>query len=197
MIKPNEPKAVRDISSELQSILERHGDMILGYLARKLPKDVNDFIDPQDILQDTFFEAFQRMGEFTTLSDAATSQWLLTIARHRLINLVRAKRRLKRAGGRQRIQDDSDVICVLEELALYTRTPSQSAMRHEIAALVQRSINVIQSPLREAIQLRYLDGLSSKESAMRMGRSEKAFFMLCKRGRDALREKLQSVVFAY
>ncbi len=175
---------------ELQRILHLHAPRLLRYLQEKLPADMRAFVEPQDVLQDTFFEAFQRINEFEYRGEDAAYRWLVVIARHRMLALIRMHGAAKR-GVRERIDGDQDVVPMLGEMAVYHRTPSQSAMSHEIAAAVSESMSRIEPQYREAIRLRFLEGLSIKQSAERMGRTEGAILMLCNRGLGALREQLR------
>ena len=44
-----------------------------------------------------------------------------------------------------------------------------------------------------AVRMRYIEGLGVDEGAVRMGRTEPAFLMLCNRGLKVLRAELRSV----
>ncbi len=195
-----EVTASGDKSLELQRMLHAHAARLSAYLNGKLPPDLRSVVDSRDVLQDVFFEAFQRINEFEPRGDDASYRWLVTIARHRVLALIRMQRASKRGGGRAGLKDSENVANVesmLEELAIYSRTPSQSAMSHEVAAVVQKSMSRLEPQYREAIQLRYIDGLSVKQSAERMGRTEGAVFMLCGRALKSLKEHLlQAGAFA-
>jgi RNA polymerase sigma factor (sigma-70 family) len=173
-----------DKTLELQRILHEHAADLLEYIRRMLNSDLQRFVDPVDVLQDVFFSAFQHVDDFEPRFANASYQWLLTITRHRVSALKRAYRASKRGGDQKNLNEfegDDGVKSMLEELVVYNRTPSQSAMSHEIALMVQKAIGGMEPHYREAIQLRYIDGLSVKQSAKRMGRTEGAIFMLCSR----------------
>jgi RNA polymerase sigma-70 factor, ECF subfamily len=180
-----------DKSLEMQRMLHANTDRLLAYLKHKFPPDLRSFIEPQDVLQDTFFEAFQRINDFQPRGEDDSYRWLMAIARHRLLACLRMQRASKR--GRIKIEEVDDVIAVLDELMVYSRTPSQSAMSHEIAAAIYASMSRIEPHYREVIQLRFINGLSIKQSAERMGRTEGAILMLCDRGLKALKVQLKSI----
>jgi RNA polymerase sigma-70 factor (ECF subfamily) len=190
----NEPasNAPVDKSRLLQQMLHHYADRLEAYVKHKLPSDMRSFVDPRDALQDIFFEAFRRLDEFEPRVEDAAYRWLLTISRHRVLMLIRAHRAVKRGGlMRQRGIDLSEVESMLEELAVYSRTPSQSAIYHEVAAVVQKSLASLKPLFREAIQLRYITGLSAEQSAERMGKTQAAVVMLCRRGLKSLKSHLQ------
>lgn len=197
-MQPNLPlpdeKSADDQSSimELQAALHAIGDRLQDYVKRQMSADLRGFVEPQDILQDTIFEAFQRSGEFRLLGEGSAYRWLATIARHRILALLRMKHALKRGGKRPDSGAFGGVVGALQELAVYTRTPSQSAMSHEMAKVVQESMISLQTSYREALQFRYIDGLSVKQIANRMGCTDGAVLMLCNRGLKALKAKMES-----
>jgi RNA polymerase sigma-70 factor (ECF subfamily) len=187
-----------------EQLLRTFRQRLAAFVDRLLPADVRASVDPQDVLNDTYFEAYRRFAEFDAGDADAVYRWLATIARHRLIDLVRAQRRLKRGGGRLRVGaggqgvaagGDDPVVALLHELAVYERTPSMSAMRHELRAALERSIGRLSGPLREAIRLRHMSGLPFKEVAERMSRTERAVQQLCTRGLRELRTELESASF--
>jgi RNA polymerase sigma-70 factor, ECF subfamily len=180
----------RDIV-ELQAMLHASADKLLAYLKRQMPKDLRRFVDAQDILQDTFFEAFQRSAEFRVQGEDSAYRWLVTIARHRMVAVLRMQQALKRGGRRPNNDPLNSVVGFLEELAVYTRTPSQSAMSHELAKAVQDSMNCLNDSYREVLKFRFVEGLSVKQTAHRMGRTDGAVLMLCNRGLKALKARME------
>jgi RNA polymerase sigma factor (sigma-70 family) len=134
------------------------------------------------------------MREFAPQSEDAPMRWLMTIARHHIVDLLRAQNSLKRGAGAMpaRNDDDSGVISLLETLAVYHRTPSKSAAAHELAIALERSIDRLPAAYRQAISLRHVDGLPAKQAAARMNRTEGAFHLLCNRGLKMLRVEMRS-----
>jgi RNA polymerase sigma-70 factor (ECF subfamily) len=178
---------------DLKRAMRAHTTSLLEYVGNRLPPDLRSFVEPRDVVQDVFFEAVQRAADVKLLGKDSEYYWLLKITRNRLLSLIRTRRASKRGGTRQIDElpnGVNGVMTLLEQWAVYSRTPSQSAMEHELIAKMQNSINRIEPDHREVIQLRYIDGLSAKESAARMGRSEAAIFMLCRRGLDSLKVHL-------
>src|SRR5580693_7635159 len=91
------PENFEDLES-LQVTLHAHSDRLLAYLTRQMSSGLRRFIEPQDVLQDTFFEAFRRSREFQLQGADSVFRWLVTIARHRMLAIVRMKRASKRGG---------------------------------------------------------------------------------------------------
>ena len=155
-------------------------------------------------------DAFRGIGQFILDGEASISAWLLTIARHRMIDLLRAHNARKRGARtlaaspnrilrlKHGVSDGEDgqvydgMVALLETLAVYRRTPSKSAAAHELAAALERSIDRLPPDYRQAIRLRHVEGMASKQAAAQMNRTEGAFQLLCNRGLKRLRVEMRS-----
>ncbi|GEM_PF-372101 len=172
---------------------------LLARIERRLPADVRSTSGPEDILQETFSDAFRAFSTFTLppASDAGELffRWLCTIAEHRIIDVVRAHRALKRGGAAKSVRttgpaDQSTLAPLLELLAFHEHTPSRSASGREVEAALRSALTTLFPAYREALELRYLLGLSPAEVASRLGRTEEAVHKLCSRAIGALREAM-------
>ena len=189
----------------LTKLLEYFQERLLSYVEKLIPPDVRIMVCAQDVVHDTCFEAFRRIGQFTASDPHAVERWLKTIARNHLVDLIRLQRRVKRGGRQHAIRDgsgprgeeDDSVIRLLEELAVYERTPSRSAIRHELRLVLEGSIDRLPPAQRDVLRLRYMSGLSCKEVAVRISRTERAVHQLCTRGLTELRRALQSASHYY
>jgi RNA polymerase sigma-70 factor (ECF subfamily) len=180
----------------LEQLLCAEGPKLLQYISHRLPSRVAELYDANDVLQDVYVEAFRRPPEVGFDSTDAGLNWLKTIAYRNMIDLVRAVRAKKRGGGRLHVRTgghgESSVEAVLEELAVYRRTPSQSAASHEFMQAVDAALARLSEDHRRVIALRHFDGYSVRETAARLGRSERATIVLCSRALAALQSQLQS-----
>jgi RNA polymerase sigma-70 factor (ECF subfamily) len=77
-----------------------------------------------------------------------------------------------------------------EILPSNTSSPSQRMMRDEAAVVLSACLEQIPETQRDAIRLRYLEGMALKEISDRMQKSEMAVAGLLKRGLRALREEM-------
>lgn len=182
----------------LQAMLCPHVHRLLLYLQGHIPPTLRRQIDPHDVVQDTLFEATRAAGRFASDGDPEQVwRWLATIARNRLINLIEASRAAKRGGGTRQLGEDElghgSVVAMLHELAAHEHTPSRSAARRELVVTLQLSLGRVQPAYRDAIKLRYIDGLSLKETADRLSRTEESTRKLCVRGLRALRVEMRSL----
>jgi RNA polymerase sigma-70 factor (ECF subfamily) len=177
-----------------EAVLRLHAHDLEAYVRRHLPPDVARVADVGDVVQDTYFEAWRRFGRFDAADGSSTARWLATIARHRIIDLVRHHRAAKRGGGAAAAGlgggSGDELPRMLQDLAVYERTPSQSAMSHERRAALQRAMGDLRPAYQQVIRMRYLEGLPVRDAAERLGRSEHAVHMLCNRAMRELSRQL-------
>jgi RNA polymerase sigma-70 factor (ECF subfamily) len=178
-----------------QLLLLAEQPRILAYIERHLPGSIAALIQPVDVLQDVYIDAFRRIGGFVRHDETSVYRWLVTIARVHIAMLLRRQRAKKRGGGDtvNVSQATDSLVLMLEELAVTRRTPSRSAAGHELMAALERALDRLGGGAAEAIRLRYVDGLTALEAAARMGRTVAAVHMLCQRGLLSIRRDLRSV----
>jgi RNA polymerase sigma factor (sigma-70 family) len=188
----------------LEVFVRTQGSSVLAFIHRIFPAALRSRYDPIDLFQTTMFEAFRRLDTFRPISDAATLSWLFVLARRQVGMALRRERRDKRGGlldedhaGHPRrlgtALNDSQALHLLEAYAVYRRTPSQSAIRHEAVLAVDRALDELPAHLGEAVRLRHIEGLSPEQVAKALGKTERAAATLCYRGLRLLRRKLQSM----
>lgn len=188
-------QAVAGDEGALERLLVRHHAQLAGDLSRKVPASHQAIISVDDVLQDTYTAAFGSIHSFRSHGASSFYRWLVTIAEHRLFDALRAESTAKRGGGHVRVtlpESSSSAAEWLEVLAEDERTPSQSAARREEAELVRSAMAALNSDYREALRLRYMEGLPVTETAARMNRSEGAVCLLCHRGLKQLHQALGS-----
>jgi len=123
--------------SALEQLLFAYRPRLLAYSQRMLPAELRRLVEPEDVLQDTCFEAARRIRTFTVEGEDCLYRWLLTIMRHQILQLLRARRTLRRGGGLTR---GDSVAALLENFASTSNTPSRSAASHELRARIEQSI---------------------------------------------------------
>lgn len=161
---------------------------------QRMPSDLKVVIATEDILQEAFGDAFARIDTFRPEGDDAFYRWIASIAENRMIDAVRAQRAAKRGGDWNRLSAGaagrSSIACLVDLMAASDRTPSRSVSMHEAAAAVQVGLAGLRPEYREALSLRYLQGLPVAEVAARLGKTESAVHKLCSRGLQGLREAM-------
>ena len=149
--------------------LLRHREWV-GALARSLVRDENT---ARDLVQDTFTTALVR----PPASRGSLRGWLSTVLRNRLRDRHRVEARRARREG---IAARGEATPSAAELAA-----TADAHRKVMEAVVD-----LEEPYREAVLLRYFEGLSATEVAARQDVPPSTARTRLKRARDRLREKL-------
>lgn len=126
----------------------------------------------EEVAQEVFVEAVRRPDRYRGRSDIVT--WLCAIARHRLVDAYRRRGREER---RERQLMDG-------QRAYGDPAWRASSPRESVAA----ALSQLTHDERLALLFRHLDGLSVREVAGVLGRSEKATESLLARARAAFRE---------
>lgn len=143
----------RSYRQALTVVMSAYGDQIHQYLR-------NMGLDPaaaDDVLQTTFFEAYQSFERFSFRSSLRA--WLFGIARHRSIDALRKHRRdLARRGGE-----------ATPSLENPGPSPERELHRDELSTMLQRCLSKLTPKARSAVLLRYREGLSFGEMAVISG----------------------------
>jgi RNA polymerase sigma-70 factor (ECF subfamily) len=141
-----------------------------GDVWRFASSQVNRREDAEDIVMETFAAAFADFDKVTRVSDQRL--WLLAIARRKATDVLR--RQYRRAERPLTDFENSSAKPWLDEDQLATRD-----------ALAQ-----LPEPQREAVILKYVNGLSTEEVGIVIKRSLAATNSLLQRARQSLRETL-------
>jgi RNA polymerase sigma-70 factor (ECF subfamily) len=141
-------------------LVRRYQHRIAGLIGRYIA----DWSECQDVAQETFLRAYRAIGSFR--GDSQFYTWLHRIAVNTAKNHLVAMRR--RPPG-----EDIDVADA-EQFDASGRlhdagTPEHELLRHEIELAVQRAVEALPTELREAINLREVEGMSYEDIAARMG----------------------------
>lgn len=175
----------------LSRLLLRYGPEVRASLS--IQAHWRTVIDPDDIMQVTYTEAFLRIGAFTSAHPDAFLGWLRLLAQNNLRDAIRGLEAQKRPNPRRRVQGAGDGYSALVAvLGVTTSTPSRAAALEDIRAAVEQALAMLPRDYADAVRLIDLEGLSSKEAGERLGRSAAAAVMLAVRGRERLREVLGS-----
>ena len=146
--------------------------------------------DPSDLVQDALLKAALRFGQFRGRSDAELAGWLRQILARCLADFLRRYR----TGGR-RVAREQSLDQLLERssqamgrvLAREGASPSASAERRDLGAVLSDALAQLGEDQREVIVLFHLEGLDWEEVARRMGRTPGAVRKLWARALKQLR----------
>ncbi len=160
-------------------------------LARLLSQFIRDAAEVEDVTQETFIKAYRSLSSFR--GDSAFYTWLYRIGINAAKNfLVAQKRRASTTSNGFDIEDaeNFEEASQLRELD----TPESELMSKQIAQTVHQSLHELPDELRTAITLREIEGLSYEEIANVMSCPTGTVRSRIFRAREAISEKLQSVM---
>jgi RNA polymerase sigma-70 factor (ECF subfamily) len=165
------------------------------HLQPLIPVSAQSVLSVEDILQETFSQAFRDIRTFTPSTEKSFRTWLKAIAENRLRDAIKAQKRKKRGGGQKRVEppaysDEDSIAGLAEMLSAGRSTPSQSLAREEAVRAVQIAIAGLPEVYREVVRLRYLEGRSVEGVAAAMRRSPGAVRGLIDRAKLAMRETM-------
>ncbi|MCA9184912.1 MAG: sigma-70 family RNA polymerase sigma factor [Pirellulaceae bacterium] len=149
-------------------------------------------IDASDLVQQTFLDAVSRKNQFRGESNVDLLKWLKRILVNNLVDALRYHGRQKRDVGRNRSLEDEifDSFRQIDALVDSRSSPSQRAATNETLLRLPTALEKLSDGQRDAIMLHHLQGLTLKETAEKLGRSEAAVSGLLHRGLKRLHELL-------
>ena len=140
--------------------------------------------DAEDVTQRSFQRAFTNLGGFR--EDSTFSTWVTRIAINEALMMLRHRRADKAVQG----IDDTEGSFVLD-LADKALTPEQAFSENELRAAVIHAISNLRENLRTVVLLRELQGLTSAETARRLGLSVSAVKVRAFHARRCLRRHFE------
>lgn len=172
-LRTDDQRAMHDFYNEYFPKLYR-------YAARRLrtPQDIDEVVQRVLTIAARRIETYR--GEATLLT------WLMQICRNEVskhYNLA------ARDGATVTFLDDDVLRAVVESLEAPTADePETAARRSELVATVQMALDQLPAQYADALELKYLEGFSSKDIASRLGIGDEAVQSLLARARRAFRE---------
>lgn len=168
----------------LGELIENFRPLLRAEAMRTLT-EVQGRVDASDIVQLTWWSAFRAFPKFEGDIDAFIG-WLRNIHDRNLQDAVRDQHAGKRA-----IRLEATPSAVLPTTPAKITSPSQKLVRIEEQENMEACLALLPAAQKEALRLRYYDGLSISVIVERMRRSETAVAGLLKRGLSGLRDLLR------
>lgn len=186
-----EVRAAEGDSEALTELLELYTPELSRRLQFEIPPRWQAVLTPEDVVQETYIDAFLDIGRFFPRGAGSFFAWLTTLARRNLIDAVRMLDAEKRGRSWQRLlpaRRSGESYQTLAELLERSRsTPSRYAARKEAQRCLEQAIAQLPEHYRRVIELYDLEGQSMEAVAEQLGRSPGAVFMLRSRAHRFLR----------
>ena len=178
-----------DEEALVQFIQDNQGAM-LAFIQKRIGRHLLKKIEPEDILQEVSVEALRAFGK-VDIGDREPLNWLFHIAERKIIDSYRRFfSSQKRDASREAALgvEGSQGGGLANLLVASMTTPSQAFSRDQKQLLMLAALESLPEEQREALRLRYLIGLPSKEIAQKLGKSDGAIRVMLSRGITRLQQ---------
>ncbi len=147
---------------------------------------IHNFEDAQDVVQEAFLKAFQKLGDFR--GDSKFSTWLFRIVVNQSLMELRKQRTKQRAAEYSINTEEEDQLPI--DFSDWRRNPEAEYETSELRDLLASALRSIGPNLRVVFVLHDIEGHSLQETAEALGLSVAAVKTRSLRARLKLRERL-------
>ncbi len=168
-------------------------------LLRQMDPVMRSKIEPEDILQQVYLEAFRAIEQFTYQGKDSFLRWMYAILDRKLIDEHRAMRAERRDVRREvkaaaRSGNQTTYVDLMARvMAARTTTPSQVIRKEEALGVLSACVATLPDHYRDVIQMRFIEGRPVSDVAETLGRSIGSVHMICHRALRQLREQAEKL----
>jgi RNA polymerase sigma-70 factor (ECF subfamily) len=181
----------------LGQVLELYRNYLTLLARYQIGRRLQGKVDPSDLIQETFLEAYRDFGHFRGTTEGELVGWLRRILASNIANLVDRYFGTQRRDVRleQELADELDQSSRALDWGLVAKqsSPSQQAARRDQAVLLADALEGLPADYRQVLVLRHLEELSFPEVAERMDRSLHSVKNLWARALARLRQNVRDL----
>jgi RNA polymerase sigma factor (sigma-70 family) len=187
--------AIAGDENALVALLQAHAPRLRRYVEPRIPKRFRAVIGVDDVLQQTYVDAYRDVGRLNPDQEHAFAAWLEVIAEQNLLDAIRMLETKKRGGDRMRAQraarDDS---CrdLIELLSGRSSTPTGKVTTREAIRHLDSAVGSLPAVYQAVVEMYDLQGRPIDDVARELERSPGAIFMLRARAHRMLAEIIGS-----
>ena len=170
----------------LREIMERNNARLYR-LARTVLRNDSE---AEDVLQETYLRAFQKLAEFRGQSTVST--WLTRIALNEALGRLRRKRDTVELSKAEQVSSDDAARVIPFPSPSGDADPEKSLARRQIAGLLEGAIDALPDPFRIVFVMRALDDMSVQETADQLGIPEATVKTRLHRAKRLLRKSVEA-----
>jgi RNA polymerase sigma-70 factor (ECF subfamily) len=153
-----------------QELWVRHRDRLRKMVAIRLDHRLAARLDPSDVVQEAILEADQMLSDYLVQRPLPFYPWLRRLAWKRLMKLYQQhldsrKRSAKREACRIPLVAEESAIELGRRFFATGTSPSNQLMRRELCDRVRAALGQMAETDREVLVLRFLEQLSTSETA--------------------------------
>ncbi len=176
-------------------LLGMHRERLKRMVAVRMDRRLAPCVDPSDVVQDALAEANRHLRDYARERPLPFYPWLRRLAWERMVAMTR-----HHIGARRRsvVREEPRTLCLPDEsasnladvLVASGTSPSGRLTRDELRDQIQSALFALEADDCEVLILRYLEQLSTKETAAVLGLSESGVKSRLMRALVRLRGKL-------
>jgi RNA polymerase sigma-70 factor (ECF subfamily) len=175
------------------ALLNCYRDRLLRMVAVRLDSRLTARLDASDVVQEALLDAAVRLPEYLHDRPVAFYPWLRRLAwEHLLKEQERHLQAHKRSVAREVRLPEGSAEALAQQFTATGTSPSQQLVRQEMMARVQDALRVLPEMDREVLVLRYVEQLSTAETAAVLELSEPAVKMRHRRALERLSQVLEA-----
>ena len=192
-------RAAQGDAESWQALVGESRERLRRMVAFRLDQRLQGRIDPSDVLQDAYIEAWQDLGMYLRQPAMPFFLWLRGIAGNKLRELHRHHLGTQMRDPRREVSiydgalPETTTTAIAAELLGNLTRASEEAIRVEIRYRLQEALNSMDALDREVLALRHFEQLSPAETAQVLGIKEKAAGMRYVRALRRLKELLNTL----
>ena len=166
-------------------------DRYFAGLYRFAKARLGDDASAEEVAQATLCKAIRKLSTYR--GEAALFSWLCTFCRREISDFLRLQQRAPQAVGL--IVDSPEVWAALDSLDTLIEgdDPDQSLRRREVARWVRVTLDHLPDHYGQMLEWKYLEDLSVKDIAQRLGVRPKAAESMLTRARSAFRQSFSAL----
>lgn len=178
----------------LLEFIEVHRAPLLAFINKNMSDGLKTKVEATDILQEVSLNAVESLSQFD-FEQKTPFNWLCHLSERRIIDNHRKYfQAQKRAAGRevkQRSPSDGEGQGFMDLLIASITSPSQAFSRGAKEMKLLLALESLPEENREAIRLKYVEGVPTKEIAVQLGKSDVAVRVMVSRSMVKLQEILK------
>lgn len=181
------------MSEDAKVDLFRYRDYLILLARSQFPERLQARLDASDVVQQTLLEAHRDLEQFRGTTSAEMAGWLRQILARNLANIARDQDRQKRDVHReQSLEQGLQASSARLEAWLSDGgiSPSRHAERNEQLLQLAAVLTKLTPEQRQAIEMRYLQGMTLASISEQMEKSPSAVGGLLHRGLSEIRKSM-------
>ena len=167
-------------------------------LLRQMDAVMKSKIEPEDILQQVYLEAFRAISQFAYQGKDSFLRWMYAILDRKLIDEHRALRAERRDVRREvhaapANRNRTTYFDLMARVMANGSTPSQVIRKDEALGAISACLATLPEHYREVVKMRFLEGRPVADVAETLDRSIGSIHMICHRALKQLREQVEKL----